>query len=635
MRESQTHDNDPTGLFQKNLQFLHHRLTERILKVDLQKVWEQIEVVSSGEGDPVCKYKENGSSVHINSIDPLGQAEQWCNQIPLEDISALYVYGCGFGYPLFEILKKKESDTIVLVFEQNIHLFIATLHYFDFEPLFRTQKFAFFIGDFEDFRQEFQQQVSTVFFGCTAPSVVFSPEARLFQRKYVTILRHVFEWLGLQLNKMGNDHMDSLIGFHHITDNLNMVMENPYLSSLKDKFKNVPAFIIANGPSLDKSMPELKKIEGKALIISSESAILPLMKNKIKPDAVCVLERTSRSYHRHFENQAYPEDMSLLALAVVDSRIFLSFAGPKIPIFRNSESNSIFFNGLIGDGSALFGGKSSAHLAYEAAVYMGANPIVLVGQDLAYGPDGETHSKQSVYAEEKQKSVVHYLKSLPIIYVESNEGKNIPSNRIWNNFKLIFEQMIEKNPHITVINTTESGAKINGTVCDKLPNIIGQYCLNPLPQRLHTLINENKHQIDLPVRKNKVKDLMLELEKYISIYRALCSLSAQRRRICERMLELSEQEQLQGLLQQLSKEYENNMVYLLKFLQPPLHVLYFQQVIFVAYHQMNEMGPINSPHKYKKLFKFHFELFDHLNIICQSLVRNFQIALDKITAKGL
>lgn len=630
MSASRTNPEHLDRRFRKNMGFLHDSLKQRVLQVDIEEVWERIDIVYSNEGDPICRYKENGTFVHINSIDPINQAKQWCNRIPLDDISTLFIYGCGFGYPLYEILQKKESNTLVFVFEPDRHLFVALLHYFDLEPLVQTHKFAFFIGDLEESVKEFQDLLLDALFGCTSPYAVFTPDSRRSKQQYLEIHDRLFEKMEYQISRIGNDHYDTLLGFQNIIDNRNEVLENPYFSSLKDKYANVPAFIIANGPSLDKNLDELKKIQGKGLILCSESAIIPLMKNNIKPDAICVLERTPENFLYHFENKQYPQDIALLANTVADPRIFTSFSGPRIPIFHNKDSNSNFINFQIGDGSSINGGISVAHFAYDIAFYMGANPIVLVGQDLAYGPDGVTHSKQSLYAEEQQKHVVEEIKSQPEIYVESNDGKIIPTNVTWYHFKLIFEQMIEQNPQITVINTTEGGAKINGTRCDKLVDVIKTYCKDLLPYGLHTLIDENKQRLDLPARKIKMQKLSIELEKYVAIYRALDQLTSQIRAKCGQVLDLPEQQDLSDVQEQLNRHFlEIN-----KFLDPYVHTVFFQQVILVGYHRINVLGSINTSNKLFEAMKILFELCDYLNIICKSLVRNFHIANGKISSKG-
>ncbi len=620
--------------FARNAAFLPAPLRRRILEADPEEIRSGIAVARSEDGHPVCSMAEGGRTFRINSLRPQDQAKRWCGQIPFGEVGALFVYGCGFGYPLLEIAERKDPDTLVLVFERSLPLFAAMLAHVDLEPVFRTGKFAFFVGRPDSFSPEFARLISQPeLFFLTAPTLAFAPEARLFKREYVQIHARALELLALQTKKIGNDHYDSVLGFRQTIANLPEVLENPYASCLKDKFKGVPAFIIANGPSLDKDIPELKRAVGKALILCSESAIAPLMKNGIVPDAICVSERSEKSYRRHFERDRYPEKLALLGLSVIDPRIFASFEGPKIPIFRRFDSDSRLVNGAIGDGSAFFGGRSSAHLAFEAAVYMGANPVVLVGQDLAYGPGGETHSRQSVYAEASQRETVERIKASPDVYLRGNDGRTVRSNAKWNHFKLIFAEMIKENPHVAVLNATEAGAVIKGAKYVPLGRAIDAYCARDLPVALHEVVRDAKRAVDVASRKRRLGTLQVELEKYAAIYDALDSFCARQQERCERRIGGPEAgpdsvSASQGERRGESADFALEALPL--FLDPHLHMTYFQQALFAGLHPLNELGPARSREKRDASLGMQAELFGWLGLVCRSLASHFRDAAGSI-----
>lgn len=191
--------------------------------------------------------------------------------------------------------------------------------------------------------------------------------------------------------------------------------------------------------------------------------------------------------------------------------------------------------------------------------------------------------------------------------------------------------MIEQHSQTAVINATEGGARIKGTLYDRLANVIETYCKDFLPYGLHTLIDEYKKRLDLSERKNKIQDLKIELEKYVAIYRALDQWTSYKKAKCEQLLDVSLQKDLSKVQHELSLQYEQNKTdAMFKFLPGRINPLYFQQVLLVGFHRMNELGPANTSKKFRLAFKYQFEMFDHLNFICKSLVRNFQIALDKI-----
>ncbi|AOY78155.1 motility associated factor glycosyltransferase family protein [Clostridium formicaceticum] len=614
-------ENETKEMFHRNLQFLNPWLRESVLQVDERALWKRVKVSYNNEGYPICRYDEGERSLQVTSIDPLQEAKKWCGGIATQGAGAIFMYGCGFGYALFEIFAQKQTHTLVIVFEENIYLFTAMLHYFDLEPIIRTQKIVFLIGDIQHFAKAFDRLFfSIAFANCTSPVLAFTLMAqRNFKVQYMKIHQYIFSQLGLFVFYIGNDHLDNLIGLHNLLANMKEIVLNPYISCLKDKYKNVPAFIIANGPSLDKNIQQLRKIQDKGLILSTESAIIPLMKNHIPPDILTIIERTKYTYTYHFENILYPKDMALLSLGLIDQQVYPSFPGAKIPIFRNQEAINQWINKHVGDGSALDAGANVSHLALELAVYLGANPIVFVGQDYAYGPEGVTHSKDAVYLQEKGKRARDLLKSKPIVYVESNEGRMIPSNQLWVDFKEGLEKKIATHAHKTFINATEGGAKIKGTKCQQLADVIQGYCRKSIAYPVYKLINDEKTKISMQERKEGLRKFIKSVEEYIASFRDLSREAARGKLTCREMIRLSQDKDSKGHQNILEKAYHKHMNTYQLFIADDLHRCFSQQVIFVYFYLINRLGVIDTPEKITEVFEIQHSFFHHLNIICQSV----------------
>ena len=613
--------NKTKEMFQKNIQFLPSGPKNLISGISEEELWEKVKVSYNSDGHPVCRYYENHTWIQITGEKPVREAGQWAENIKVLGSGGIFVFGSGFAYPLFELFEKKQEHTLVIVFEQNLYLFKAMLHYFDFEEMVKTKKLLFMVGDIEDFANAFNHLFfSIVFASCTSPAYAFTHAAnRNFKPIYLKIHQYILSQLALYVFYIGNDHLDNLIGFFNLMANTKEIVQNPYISCLKDQYKDVPAFIIANGPSLDKNIRELKKIQGKGLIISTESAIIPLMKNKIKPDILTIIERTKYTYLYHFENVEYPEDMALLCLGLVDQQVFPAFPGQKIPIFRNLEAINQWVNKYLGDGSAIDAGANVSHLAFELAVYMGADPIVFVGQDYAYGPEGVTHSKDSLYLEEKGKLAREILQSMPIVSVESNEGTTIPSNQVWKDFLRGLEQKIASHPDKTILNATEGGAKINGTRCEPLSKVIDAYCTAAPEIQVYEAIAEAKAKISITQRKEGLTNFIESTKAHIDIFRNLSQITITGKLDCMEMIRLCSEkgkETDQGILE---KNYVKNIERYQSFIGNDLVRCFSQQVIFAFYYLMNRLGMIDTPEKSKEIFRIQHDFFHHLNLICESV----------------
>ncbi|WDV47439.1 DUF115 domain-containing protein [Clostridiaceae bacterium M8S5] len=616
-------------MFQKNISLLSPWLRETVLNIDEKKLWEKININYNSEGFPICKYIQDNRKFQITSTKPVQEAKQWSRTVKVKGTGVIFMYGSGFGYSLFELFKIKQPHTLVVLFEQDIYLFAAMLYYFDFREIIDTKKISMLIGDSKNFAKAFDNLFfSITLINSTSPVLAFTNIARRnFKNQYNKIHQYVFKQLGLFVFYIGNDHLDNLIGLHNLLANINEIVTNPYITCIKDTFKEVPAFIIANGPSLDKNIHFLKEIKEKGLIICGESAIIPLMKNNIKPDILTIVERSIYTYFYHFEDIDYPKDMALLCLGLVDKHVYPCFPGAKIPIFRKSEFINEWINSYVGDKSALNAGANVSHLAFELAVYLGANPIVFVGQDYAYGKEGVTHSKDALYLKEKGKRARDILKSKPTVYVESNEGEMIPSIQLWVDFKQGLEGKIATNSDKILINATEGGAKIHGTEYMKLKDVIDKYCKEQMPYKVFELINNSKANISIKERKEGLEKFIKSVEKYGKEFRELSKKANEGKFSCRQMMRLAKDSNNHEYREILEKSYRNNIDTFQQFIEDELYRCFSQQIIFVFYYLMNSLGLIDTQDKIIEIFKIQRDFFNHLNIVFQSIAVHLEDAI--------
>lgn len=621
-------------MYEKNLSFLTEWLKDSVQRIDEQDLWNRVKVEYSNEGNPVCIYHHEGKRIHITSGKPVDEARQWRESIPnIEGTGAIFLYGSGFGYPIFEIFANKKAHTLVVVFEEDIYLFKAMLYYFDFEPIFKSGKIVFLIGDCTYYANAFEQLFFSVYFiSCTYPVVAVTLMAqRNFKEQYKKIHKDVFTKLALLAFYMGNDHKDNLIGFNNIMANVQETINNPNIRCLKGQYPSCPAFIVANGPSLDKNIQKLKDIKGRGLIICMESASIPLLKNGITPDVLAVIERIKASYIFHFQNICYPDDIALLGLAVADPRIFATFPGEKIPVYRDKEIVNQWISEKIGDGCVIDAGANVSHLAVELALYMGANPVILVGQDYAYGPGQVTHSKDSVYSEEKGRKSSELIQSRPTMVTEGSQGSPVYSNELWLNFKKGLEMKIAQHTEITFINATEGGAKIIGTTCAKLEDAIRQYCIHPIPCRVNQLIREHRIKLCKTNRKEGIEELIESVKHYRKAFREAALEVNKARLDCKRVLSLLSENDNGQYNHVLDEAYQRNVSIFNRLIMDGMFRCFLQQIAFSNYYMINRLIMIDTPEKIKEVFRIHDNFFSQLCVVCQSVSVHFENCVAPLT----
>ncbi|MCQ5366108.1 DUF115 domain-containing protein, partial [Anoxybacillus salavatliensis] len=293
--------------------------------------------------------------------------------------------------------------------------------------------------------------------------------------------------------------------------NLKHVLTRPRLKDLKDKYKGKPIICVSTGPSLDKQLPLLKKVKGKAVIVCAESAMRVLLKNGITPDIVCILERIENSFKLSVEGVQIPQETVLAGLTVIDPRIFDYWPKYFVPIFKNNLANSRFINDAFDNLGELYCGNSVAHMCYMLANYMGGDPIIIIGQDLAYSDDGTTHSKDSFYNLENdqdiddnirtkiQESLLNEGMHNKTVYLDGYYGGKVRSRLLWQQFLIWYEHHVASSKTRT-INATEGGVHIKGTERMPFKEAIEKYCVESITPITHLL-----EHIDIPKRNAREK----------------------------------------------------------------------------------------------------------------------------------
>ncbi|GGJ64204.1 hypothetical protein GGR02_001512 [Anoxybacillus voinovskiensis] len=277
----------------------------------------------------------------------------------------------------------------------------------------------------------------------------------------------------------GNSIYDCLEGSTQNIHNIKYMFRSKDVRKLKKRFANVPAIIVSAGPSLDKNIHHLHKAVGKAIIIATETILERLVREGIIPDFVTSIERVQSAYELSYKGKKYPKEVTLVAPAVIKPMIFEEFQGNWIMPLRDGIGEYEWLDRILSLGPDAFVsmGDSTAHLALGFAHHLGANPIILIGQDLAFGEGGTgCHASGTIYEQIGTNPLDDPMQD-PTKTVEGYYGGEVVTSELWLAFKKWFEFYIEYIKEQTnVINATEGGAKIEGTVQMPLLQAIEQYC---------------------------------------------------------------------------------------------------------------------------------------------------------------
>ena len=165
--------------------------------------------------------------------------------------------------------------------------------------------------------------------------------------------------------------------------NLTSIAREADVQALDDDFRGVPAVVVGAGPSLDENREELRALQDRALIVTADTALGPLVSCGVRPHLAVAVD-SSELNARHVTTVADVQDVALAAEGSVHPSALRHFAG-RIFTFRVADHEPWpWLRAARVARSELKTWGSVLTSAFNLARRMGCDPIVFAGADLAF-----------------------------------------------------------------------------------------------------------------------------------------------------------------------------------------------------------------------------------------------------------
>ncbi len=450
-------------LFDKNL----NALSNLILKEELKKIKDTKFELILGKDKLDINLKDTSDNTFLygNVIDELNSMlNVYSDKYLLYPV--LYFYGFGNGV-LFKALLQNKNHQHIVVFEKDIEIIWVIFHILDFSNELQNARLMIlqtssldieFFSNFCSSKPFFQ--FSRIYF-----LELMSHYYERFHEDVLKINHKLAETFKYSILSHGNDPLDALQGIEQFVYNLPSMITHPSYKELLAKRKNSSdtAIIVSTGPSLTKQLPLLKKYASKATLFCADSAYPILAKQGIKPDYVCMLERSE--FTAEFFNNDFGEfdrDILFIIKSVVHPNA-IHYLNKKTDNFTLVSTYASFINYVKLDDFGYFNmGFSVAHMACYLSLHLKHKNIIFIGQDLAYAENGNSHP------DDYQNSATYESQAYePILTKAYGEKGEVKTHHIWLMFKQNLEQDVEKIQKYLdtkVYNCTEGGARIEGAI---------------------------------------------------------------------------------------------------------------------------------------------------------------------------
>ncbi len=472
---------DKPGIFEKNCRVIEEKNSE--LATELRTFsGESIELLRAKNGEYTFKY---GGRFFHSGYDPAKEAAEQVEDVLSKKPDWVVIFGLGLGYLLRTFVERGHFKLII--YEPEMEILHGALSAVDLSEEL-SHKSVYLCSDMmtathciRDFVDGMDSLLS------------YQPGAyrATFEREFIDFTNRVQNAQTTTQVAVKTNIDSRLPWIENYLENFSYLPDTPSIDVLRGRFTGKPMIVVGAGPSLNKNGHLLKELKGRVIIMAAVTAYKPLLKLGVVPDFVIAGERIDMP---EYFTDGEPDKEIRLILAEVSSPALFQ---------RQAKGRFVFFNAfnhLSGEQAKMWGsgyfasiGGSVTTSALDMGIMFGCDPVIFVGQDLAFG-DGETHVAGGVYEGQSLKidsktgvgtidwdyadgrtGTINYT----ILWLKGLNGTPVASKFDWVTFHQWFETymhfMVKEGMRQKVINATEGGAYIEGMEHISLKEAIERY----------------------------------------------------------------------------------------------------------------------------------------------------------------
>ena len=482
-----TPETPDSGLLGKNLAAIRKVNQRTALWLEAEPEQSNVELINGPEGTYNLMIKHGPRKLTAYDLkDPLTKLRQTAKDFDRYKENLSIIIGLGLGYRVQAVIEEMEEGHHVLVVEPNQAMVRLALTINDFSKELASGNLVIAGPGHEEVAEAVF--LMEPFLNRGEVHMAIEDYTHHLGGDYVPLAEHVKRVLNQIRSNNATVYSKGMEIACNEIESLPYVIRSRGVGELSGLFKGKPAVLIGTGPSLGKNIHLLKELQGRAVIIAVAQALRSLLAYGVKPDLICTIDFASNNA-THLDDLLTLEDIPLVSLCRAYPGLIRDYQGP---IFVNGATHAIpnYLDRLWRHKGVLMTGNSVSHMAFSLANQIGADPIILVGMDMAFSKT-TTHfdqvdrnarldgSGKNIIRRQVMdpKSELHEKKlgETHRFLVPGYYGGQVQTIAPLLSFLTLMERMIEMG-RVRYINATEGGAKIKGTEQMPLDQVMESVC---------------------------------------------------------------------------------------------------------------------------------------------------------------
>ena len=387
-----------------------------------------------------------------------------------DNIKSLILFGMGVGYSLESLLEKHATE-MLFICEPNRDFFYASLYAINWSQILTNldesdARLYLNIGDdgshlIDDLIKQFHS------IGPYVLANTFFFEG-YYNANLVTAIAQLREQLKV-IVAMGDYFDHAFYGVSHTK--WSFEQEAPLLRSdsaeqLSIENKDVPVFLVGNGPSLDNLIEVIRESANDAIIVSCGTALQTLHRHGIQPDFHAEIEsnRSTFDWAVRVGSLDYLKQITLISCNGIHPDTCQLYKEVYLA-FKEGESSTVSIGEVIAEqdyAKLRYAYPTVANFGYDFFQTAGFTQLYFFGIDMGFADPKYHHSRSSGYYDDEGKERYDYSKENDTsIIVEGNFRAKVNTKFEFKVSKRVLEQAI--SPHAAVYNVSD-GAKIYGSM---------------------------------------------------------------------------------------------------------------------------------------------------------------------------